>query len=92
MPSPSRSPTCDSEEEYSIALMVYSVLKKKGKSKLSVTKEEKSVKTKELVFAVNNSSYIDFLQSILDKHGQAQYKASTKKWFPFKFVLPKAKK
>ena len=94
MPS---SPTRHSEEpeerSFSVTLTVYSTVKKKVRGKLSTaaTKEEKSLKRKELLFAVNHGNYLEFLQRILEKHGQGQYIVSERKHFPFKFVDPQAK-
>ena len=95
-PMPS-SPTRHSEEpeerSFSVTLTVYSTVKKKVRGKLSTaaTKEEKSLKRKELLFAVNHGNYLEFLQRILEKHGQGQYIVSERKRFPFKFVDPQAK-
>ena len=36
---------------------------------------------KELVFHIDENNYIDFLQSILEKHGQGHFKVSEKKHF-----------
>ena len=55
---------------FAIALTVYSFIKKKtAKGKAAALKEEKAIKVKELQFSINNMNYLDFLQSILDKHG-----------------------
>jgi hypothetical protein len=93
---PPSLPACDPEKVYmfTIALTVYSLLKKKAstKGKASTSKEEKSVKVKELHFSTNNANYLDFLRSILDKHRQEQYKVLEKRRFPFKYVPPKAKR
>ncbi|KIO01842.1 hypothetical protein M404DRAFT_89195, partial [Pisolithus tinctorius Marx 270] len=62
--------------------------KKKEKGK---TAPKATMKTKELTFAVNNTNYLNFLQHVLDKHGQGQYRVSSSKHFPFKFVPPKAR-
>jgi hypothetical protein len=77
-----------------ISLTVYSLLKKKTsiKSKTPTLKEEKLVKVKELHFSTNDANYLDFLQSILDKHRQEQYKVLEKRHFLFKYVLLKAKR
>ncbi|KAI6015958.1 hypothetical protein EDC04DRAFT_2903549 [Pisolithus marmoratus] len=89
----SPSPTCKLEEQYAftIALTVYSSLKKNTKGKGSALKEVKSVKMKELFFPLQDDDYPLFLQSILEKHGQDQYKVSVCKCYPFKFVLLKVK-
>ncbi|KAH0826292.1 hypothetical protein J3R83DRAFT_5769, partial [Lanmaoa asiatica] len=86
----SPSPTRPSEKPHSFAvvLTVYSASKRKSKTSV---KEEKSTKTKELAFPIDESNYVNFLQSILEKHGQGHFKVSQKKSFPFKFVPPKAK-
>ena len=71
----SSSPTQHLEEpeehSFSVTLTVYSTVKKKVREKLSIaaTKEEKSLKRKELLFAVNHGNYLEFLQRILEKHG-----------------------
>lgn len=86
-------PSCDSEREniFSISLTVYAAVKKTVKGKVT-TKEEKSVKTKELLIAISDSNYVDFLQSVLAKHGQDQYKIMERKRYPIKYVPPKAKR
>ncbi|KAF8549056.1 hypothetical protein OG21DRAFT_1515596 [Imleria badia] len=91
---PPSSPTCNSEKVYAftVSLTVYSLLKKKtAKGRASTSKEEKSVKSKELQVSIDDSNYLDFLQSMLDKHGQDQYNVSEKKRFPFKYVSPNLK-
>lgn len=45
-----------------------------------------------VTFFLNEDNYLEFLESILDKHGQTQYKFSPKQWFSFKFTMPKLKK
>ncbi|KAI6041844.1 hypothetical protein EDC04DRAFT_2892540 [Pisolithus marmoratus] len=87
------SPTCELEKQYAftIALTVYSSLKKNMKGKASALKDVKPVKTKELFFPLQDDNYLLFLQSILEKHGQDQYKVSVHKCYPFKFVPPKVK-
>ncbi|KAI6011735.1 hypothetical protein EDC04DRAFT_2905321 [Pisolithus marmoratus] len=92
----SPSPTCHSgelEKQYAfmVALMVYSSLKSKMKGKTSVLKEVKSIKTKELSFPLKVDNYLDFLQGVLDKHGQDHYKISERKQYLFKYVPPKTK-
>ncbi|KIO07109.1 hypothetical protein M404DRAFT_137821, partial [Pisolithus tinctorius Marx 270] len=84
----SQSPTPDAEKLHSfmILLSVYGP-KKKEKGK---TTPKATMKTKELTFAVNDTNYLNFLQHVLDKHGLGQYRVSSSKHFPFKFVLPKA--
>ncbi|KAI6156658.1 hypothetical protein BKA82DRAFT_115540, partial [Pisolithus tinctorius] len=87
MSSPSHSPTPVAEKlhSFTILLSVYGPKKKeKGKTVPKVTME-----TKELTFAVNDTNYLNFLQHVLDKHGQGQYRVSSSKHFPFKFVPPK---
>jgi len=58
----SPSPPQDSEDEhaFSVSLTVYSKIKKVTKGK-TTSKEEKSIKTKELVFPINESNHLDFL-------------------------------
>ena len=80
---------------FAVSLTVYSLIKKKTpRCKAAVSKEEKSVKVnlKELQFSIDNTNYLDFLQSILDKHGQDQYMLSVKKQFSFKYIPPKMKR
>ena len=78
---------------FAIALTVYSFIKKKtAKGKAAAPKEEKAVKVKELQFSINNMNYLDFLQSILNKHGQDKYKLSAKMQFTFKYIPPKVKR
>ncbi|KAG6377816.1 hypothetical protein JVT61DRAFT_14591 [Boletus reticuloceps] len=79
------------QQSFSISLTVYSNIKKKlvkGKTSL---KEEKSTKTKELLFAPDDSNYIKFLQAILLKHGLENYEVTEKKHFPLKYIPPKTK-
>ena len=64
-------PNAHPERDYAftVALTVYSGLKQSSKGKGTTTKQqEKSVKTKELHFSLNNNNYIEFLESILEKH------------------------
>ena len=70
--------------------MVYSNVKKmsvKGKT----TKEEKSIKMKELMFAPHDLNYIKFLDAILLKHSLENDKITKKNHFPLKYILPKSK-
>ena len=88
-------PNAHPERDYAftVALTVYSGLKQSSKGKGTTTKQqEKSVKTKELHFSLNNNNYIEFLESILEKHSQTQYKVSHKQQFLFKYAMPKIKK
>ncbi|KAI6129823.1 hypothetical protein EV401DRAFT_2066572 [Pisolithus croceorrhizus] len=74
----SQSPALEDEvnlQAFSVSLAVYS----------------KSTKTKELLFAPDNSNYLEFLCSILRKHGLMNYQVTEKKHFPLKYILPKAK-
>lgn len=92
-PSPTRDVEDDSsevEQVFSISLIVYSKVKKmlRGKSAL---KEEKTMKTKELSFAIQSLNYVDFLRSMLQKHGQEDYEVTAKKHYPFRYTLPKTK-
>ncbi|KAI6041786.1 hypothetical protein EDC04DRAFT_2892670 [Pisolithus marmoratus] len=91
--SSSPSPTHESERwhAFTVALTVYSRLKKTMKGKASASKEVKSIKTKELLFSLRDNNYLMFLQSILEKHGQDQYKVLGHGRYPFKLVPPKAK-
>jgi len=86
------SPPQDSEDEhaFSVSLTVYSKIKKVTKGK-TTSKEEKSIKTKELVFPINESNHLDFLRSILLKHGQKSYEVTEKKHYPFWYIPPKVK-
>ena len=77
---------------FTIALTVYSALKQSSKSKSAVKKQEKSVKMKELLFQLNEDNYIEFLENILEKHSQTQYKSLNKYWFLFKFTMVKMKR
>ncbi|KAI6019254.1 hypothetical protein BKA83DRAFT_4127200 [Pisolithus microcarpus] len=87
----SPSPELEKQFSFAVALTAYSNLKKKTKGKASAAKEVKSVKTKELLFPLRDNNYLGFLQSLLEKHGQDQYIVSDQRWYPFKFVPPKAK-
>jgi hypothetical protein len=66
------------ERSFSVTLTVYSTVKKKtkGKSSTAATKEEKSLKRKELLFAVNDGNYLEFLQSILEKVNTKSHRGS----------------
>ncbi|KAI6037475.1 hypothetical protein EDC04DRAFT_2897425 [Pisolithus marmoratus] len=88
------SPPPESETlcSVTVTLTVYSNLKKKTqKGKVSTAKEVKSMKMKELLFPLRDDNYLSFLQSLLKKHGQDQFKVSERKCYPFKFMLPKVK-
>ena len=89
-PTPSDS---DTVYTFAVSLTVYSLIKKKTpRGKAATSKEEKSVKVKELQFSIDNTNYLDFLQSILNKHGQDQYMLLVKKQFPFKYIPLKVKR
>ena len=91
-PTPSDS---DTVYTFTVSLTVYSLIKKKTpRGKAAASKEEKSVKVnlKELQFSIDNTNYLDFLQSILNKHGQDQYMLLAKKEFLFKYIPPKTKR
>ena len=78
---------------FAVALTVYSKLKQlTSKGRASTKREEKSVKTKELLFALKENNYLEFLEGILEKHEKRQYKVSSKQCFSFKFIAPKAKR
>ena len=90
-PAPSDSDT--TAYTFAVSLIVYSLIKKKtAKGKAAASKEEKAIKVKELQFFINDTNYLDFLQSVLNKHGQDQYVLSAKKQFTFKYIPPKAKR
>ena len=81
----------DTQQSFSISLAVYSRIKKMSAKGKITSKEEKSTKTKELLFASNDSNYVEFLEAILLKHGLERYEATEKKHFPLKYIPPKAK-
>ncbi|KAH0834301.1 hypothetical protein J3R83DRAFT_11676, partial [Lanmaoa asiatica] len=90
------SPAADGEKlhTFNVSLTVYSLLKKKatrGAHKASTLKEEKTMKVKELHFRIDDDNYINFLTSLLEKHGQEQYKVLQDCCFPFKYVPLKLK-
>ncbi|KIK14544.1 hypothetical protein PISMIDRAFT_116870 [Pisolithus microcarpus 441] len=89
MSSPSPTRELEKQHAFTVALTVYSSLKKNTKGKAPAPKEVKSVKMKELFFPLREDNYLTFLQRILEKHGQDQYKVSVHKRYSFKFVLPK---
>ncbi|KAI9464257.1 hypothetical protein HD554DRAFT_2316030, partial [Boletus coccyginus] len=92
MPSSSTPSDSDMAHTFTISLTVYSLIKKKtAKGKAAAPKEAKAVKVKELQFLVDDTNYLNFLQSILDKHGQDQYRLSAKKQFAFKYIPLKTK-
>jgi NAD+--asparagine ADP-ribosyltransferase len=92
MSSPSPTQDIEDKQAFSISLTIYSKVKKLLQGK-STSKEEKSVKTKELSFVIepSNPGYINFLKSMLQKHGQEDYEVTAKKHYPFKYSLPKVK-
>jgi len=81
----------DDLQSFSVSLMVYSKVKKTTHEEM-MSKEEKSTKMKELLFALDDSNYL-FLHSILLKHGLENYQVSDKKHFPLKYIYipPKTK-
>ncbi|KAF8833089.1 hypothetical protein BDN67DRAFT_1017968 [Paxillus ammoniavirescens] len=87
-PSPPPSDAGGHDTVFTISLTVYSITKKTVKNK-STTKEEKSIKTKELPFAINDSetNYIDFLRAALVKHNQGLFKITEAKCYPFKYTI-----
>ncbi|KIK15351.1 hypothetical protein PISMIDRAFT_82380, partial [Pisolithus microcarpus 441] len=78
-------------QSFSISLTVYSKIRKTSVKGKATSKEEKSTKTKELLFALSTSNYIEFLQAVLSKHGLNNYEVTEKKHYPLKYVPPKAK-
>ena len=85
-------PNAHPERDYAftVALTVYFGLKQSSKGKGTTTKwQEKSVKTEELHFSLNDDNYIEFLESILEKHSQTQYKVSHKQQFSFRYTMPR---
>jgi hypothetical protein len=80
------------QQLFSISLTVYSnVIKKMAVKGKTTTKEEKSTKMKELLFAPDPLNYIKFLQAILLKHGLENYEVTEKRHFPLKYGLAKTK-
>ncbi|KIJ65756.1 hypothetical protein HYDPIDRAFT_26992 [Hydnomerulius pinastri MD-312] len=69
-------------------MTTYILKKASGKAK---PKEEKSTKMKELVFALMDENYLDFLCQLLVKHAQDKYKVTEMKQFGFKYVPPGVK-
>ena len=89
------SPTPSSEngeigQAFSLSLIIYSHVKKGTNHK---TKEEKTTKTKELVFSVceSTANYLSFLQNILLKHGigDSNLWVSEGNNYSFKYLLLK---
>jgi len=80
----------DDLQSFSVSLTVYSKVKKTTRGKMT-SKEEKSTKMKELLFVLDDSNYLEFLHSILLKHGLENYQVSDKKHFPLKYIPPKTK-
>ena len=87
----SNKPNKPRQYAFTVALTVYAALKQSAKGKSTAKRQEKSVKTKELLFPLNEDNYVKFLESVLEKHGQTQYKVSKKQWFSFKFTMAKMK-
>ncbi|KAI6018704.1 hypothetical protein BKA83DRAFT_4496185 [Pisolithus microcarpus] len=83
----SKSLTLEDDNEilqsFSISLTVYTKVKKTIQGK-TMSKEEKSAKMKELLFTINGLNYLEFLHSILFKHGLKDYEVTEKKKFPLK--------
>ncbi|KIK24631.1 hypothetical protein PISMIDRAFT_98060 [Pisolithus microcarpus 441] len=90
----SKSLTLEDDNEilqsFSISLTVYTKVKKTIQGK-TMSKEEKSAKMKELLFTINGLNYLEFLHSILFKHGLKDYEVIEKKHFPLKYIPLKAK-
>ena len=95
LPMSEQSQALEPERQYyafAMALTIYSKLKKSNlKGKTSTKHEEKSVKTKKLLFALEENNYLKFLEGILKKHEKKQYKVSSKQQFSFKFIASKIK-
>ena len=73
---------------FSISLTVYlDIIKKSSVKDKTTTKEQKDVKTKELLFAPDPLDYIKFLEAILLKHSLEHYKVMEKKHFPLKYGM-----
>ncbi|KIJ07513.1 hypothetical protein PAXINDRAFT_19302 [Paxillus involutus ATCC 200175] len=89
-PSPTQNAEDDSEQTFSILLTIYSKVKTTSQGK-SASKQEKSVKMKELLFFIKPSNHINSLKSMLQKHGQEVYEVTAKKHYPFRYTLPKTK-
>ncbi|KIK25095.1 hypothetical protein PISMIDRAFT_97447 [Pisolithus microcarpus 441] len=88
------SPPLDDDillQSFSVSLTVYSKVKKVSLKGKKTSKEEKSMKMKELLFALDDSNYTEFLQAILHKHGLDGYTVTEKRHFPLKYIPPKAK-
>ncbi|KAI6029022.1 hypothetical protein EDC04DRAFT_2898851 [Pisolithus marmoratus] len=78
-------------QSFLVSLTVYSKVKKVSLKGKTTSKEEKSTKMKELLFALDESNYTEFLQAILCKHSLDDYMVTEKKHFPLKYIPPKAK-
>ncbi|KIK75629.1 hypothetical protein PAXRUDRAFT_172211 [Paxillus rubicundulus Ve08.2h10] len=89
-PSPIHDAEDNSEQAFSILLTIYLKVKTTLQGK-SASKQEKSVKMKELLFPVKPSNYVNFLKGMLQKHGQEVYEVTEKKHYPFRYALPKTK-
>ncbi|KIK74293.1 hypothetical protein PAXRUDRAFT_791188, partial [Paxillus rubicundulus Ve08.2h10] len=87
-PSPSLSPTPDISPDtvFTISLTVSSLSKKTIKNK-TTSKEERSVKTKELMFTTTETNYLTFLHAALAKHSCEQFKISDAKCYPYKYTI-----
>ncbi|KAI5998888.1 hypothetical protein EDC04DRAFT_2909211 [Pisolithus marmoratus] len=89
----SQSPALEDKvnlQAFSVSLAVYSKVKKTAQGKMT-SKEEKSTKTKELLFTPDDSNYLEFLHSILHKHSLMNYQVTEKKHFSLKYILLKVK-
>ncbi|KIK95411.1 hypothetical protein PAXRUDRAFT_11457 [Paxillus rubicundulus Ve08.2h10] len=89
-PSPTQDAKDNSEQAFSILLTIYLKVKTTSRGK-SASKQEKSVSTKELLFLIKPSNYVNFLKSMLLKLGQEVYEVMAKKHYPFRYTLPKTK-
>ncbi|KAH8077905.1 hypothetical protein BXZ70DRAFT_911281 [Cristinia sonorae] len=80
-PAPSSHPRVT----FSIAVTCYIEKSKTVKGKTTVSKKAEKSKSKELVFELRGSRYLDFLKAVLEKHGLSKYKVSDSAVFPFSY-------
>jgi hypothetical protein len=88
MPSESPTPSSETDQAFSLSLTIYSQVKKGTTCK---TREEKTTKTKELVFGVNEltENYFSFLRNVLLKHGLRDSNISERNNYSFKYLFLK---
>ncbi|KAF9225778.1 hypothetical protein BS17DRAFT_777671 [Gyrodon lividus] len=95
--SEANEPDADAETSLSVLLIIHldtytaASFSNGTTTSKSKTKETKSTKVKEITLMLSASNYLDFLTTMLAKHGKDKYKVTEKKTYSFKYLLPLAK-